>query len=298
MDYRKNQDVVIIKKNVMRTILTTLLIIPILFSCNPKKKKETATPYPLASQYLKKIKESKARGLDLYQQMTKNPQTEAEKQTNDSLLSLQAIAIDNYIKHLTESYGKVPTDSILKEISGYRGYIPPAIVAKLQPEDWQTEIGQKAKKQYDQFMSYYKKFERFNGVSLANSKIELKSTEGEISYLGEAIAKGTYLVDVWASWCSACRRFNRTHKQDYSFLKEKGIETVAISIDKNEDNFIRAAKSDHVPWTDLNDHTGEFSKFIGNVPLPFQFIVKDGTIVKILHAGGTKEQLLQYLKSK
>lgn len=255
------------------------------------------SPYPLASTYLELINKTGERIKEIGGQKIQDPQNELEYNKNDSLMHLEGIALDNFIQALVVSYGNVPTDSIFVKVKSYGGYIPPALVEKLKESDWSTPIGRTTKIGHDQFLNYYEQFDSLIGLSLCDTSITLKSAENTEEDLCELVSNGTFLIDVWASWCSPCRRFNKNHKKNYLYFKNNGIETISISVDKDEKKYKLASTNDNVPWPDFHDTNEELSSILNIKSLPFQFLVKDGEIIKIVFVGALENQLNEYILS-
>lgn len=70
------------------------------------------------------------------------------------------------------------------------------------------------------------------------------------SYTLKSLLKGKkYLVlDFWASWCGPCRREIPNVKKQYALYKDKGLEVVSISIDKNTAAWKKAVKDEQLQW--------------------------------------------------
>ncbi len=57
--------------------------------------------------------------------------------------------------------------------------------------------------------------------------------------------KAIYL-DFWASWCAPCRSVNSQSADNKSYLTERGIAIVYISIDEDENDWLRVAEDDQI----------------------------------------------------
>jgi thiol-disulfide isomerase/thioredoxin len=61
------------------------------------------------------------------------------------------------------------------------------------------------------------------------------------------------IVDVWASWCPPCRAENPNLVKLYSDYKNKGLQIIGISLDKNKDSWEKAIKKDQLTWPQLSN---------------------------------------------
>ena len=67
--------------------------------------------------------------------------------------------------------------------------------------------------------------------------------------LGPADFKGKFLViDFWASWCGPCRAEIPHLKEAYTEYKDKGVEILSVSIDKDDAAWRRAMGEENMPW--------------------------------------------------
>ncbi|MFD2968775.1 redoxin domain-containing protein [Sphingobacterium bambusae] len=69
--------------------------------------------------------------------------------------------------------------------------------------------------------------------------------------------RGKYvLVDFWASWCAPCREENPNLVAAYAKYKDKGLEILGVSLDKNKEAWLKAIKDDNLLWTQVSDLKG------------------------------------------
>ena len=77
----------------------------------------------------------------------------------------------------------------------------------------------------------------------------LTDTSGVKEPLHDFVGKGHYvLVDIWASWCSACRRGIPHIKEAYALYHSRGLDIVSVSIDTKRKNWIEAVRQEAMPW--------------------------------------------------
>ncbi|HNF71377.1 MAG TPA: TlpA disulfide reductase family protein [Chitinophagaceae bacterium] len=66
----------------------------------------------------------------------------------------------------------------------------------------------------------------------------------------------TVLLDFWASWCVPCRAENPNVLKAWNRYHAKGLNIVAVSLDKNRGDWLEAIQEDGLPWTQLSDLGG------------------------------------------
>ena len=93
------------------------------------------------------------------------------------------------------------------------------------------------------------------GTDIGDIAIDLSynNPNGEKMTLSE-IKNKLVLIDFWASWCGPCRRENpnlvdayrKYHKS--KFKDGNGFEIYSLSLDKNEDAWVKAINQDQLFW--------------------------------------------------
>ncbi len=114
-------------------------------------------------------------------------------------------------------------------------------------------------------------------VSVQNSagqSVLLKPEKGKV-----------YLIDFWASWCGPCRKANKKLVKLYDQYKSKNFEIIGISLDKDQNKWLNAVKSDkllYIQFIDAKGFDAKAAQVFGVEALPASFLFnKDGTLVKI-----------------
>lgn len=122
-------------------------------------------------------------------------------------------------------------------------------------KEWYEQFTQEAKESY-----YGKKvFEELYPAGSVGSVVPeftVKESEGnEISFAELRAGKRYILIDFWASWCNPCLKEIPHLKSLYEQYGNQGFEIVSISIDENEEDWIRKSEEVQLPWPSFLDNS-------------------------------------------
>ncbi|QZE13253.1 TlpA family protein disulfide reductase [Halosquirtibacter laminarini] len=126
----------------------------------------------------------------------------------------------------------------------------------------------------------------------AGQKIEnivLKDTKREKRSITELQGK-VVLIHFWASWCPNCRIENKKlielyeKYKDRDFTQGQKFEIYAISLDKKEQQWLKAIEHDGISWKyNVSDLKGWYGKYPTRFQLqyvPYNILInKNGTII-------------------
>lgn len=121
---------------------------------------------------------------------------------------------------------------------------------------------------------------------LSDETIELEELKG----------KGV-MINFWATYCEPCKKEMPHMEELYAEYEEKGIEIVAVSVDKNsmviEDFYNRL----NLSFPLVHDKNGTVMDRYQVVPLPTSYFINpDGTIERVVKGPLTLEKLEGYFK--
>lgn len=92
----------------------------------------------------------------------------------------------------------------------------------------------------------------FPGVGEVAPDFQAPSPEGELVSLYDTKKKLT-LIDFWASWCKPCRDQSPELVKLYNTYQNKGFTIVSVSLDSNNERWLRAIKDDNLNWKHVSN---------------------------------------------
>lgn len=128
----------------------------------------------------------------------------------------------------------------------------------------------------------------------------LPSTKKGVSY-GPSSFRGKILViDFWASWCGPCRQEIPHMKEIYEIYKNKGVEFLAVSVDKGTKEWEQAMSQEGMTWPQvIAPNSGkEIMQMYQFSGIPFIILLdKEGRIVaKHLRGKDIEKEIEKLLK--
>lgn len=112
---------------------------------------------------------------------------------------------------------------------------------------------------------------KFNGKDIKGNDISLATACEGKKYL---------LLDFWASWCGPCRREIPNLKEIYKKHGANGFDILSISIDQEEEPWLKAVKDEALEWNNLRDADHSIADLYHVSAVPTMYLVdSEGKLV-------------------
>lgn len=128
---------------------------------------------------------------------------------------------------------------------------------------------------YDAFLA-----EQKTAVGMPYTDFTAYATSGDVVSISSLVGqKDLLLIDFWASWCGPCRRSMPTIKELLAVHSDH-LAVVGISVDEDEEAWLRTVSDLGLTWLQLRDTSDEGSKTYGITSIPHTVLInRDGTIL-------------------
>ncbi len=131
---------------------------------------------------------------------------------------------------------------------------------------------------------------------------EMADPNGKMHKLSDYAGKGNVvLVDFWASWCPPCRKDMPHLVELYNQNNRKNFEIVGVSLDRNNEDWVKGIKDLNITWPQMSDlkfWQSEGAALYGVNSIPHTVLIDgDGTIIaKNLRGEELDRKLAEILK--
>ena len=162
---------------------------------------------------------------------------------------------------------------------------------------------------YNSLKDRYKKTDLAEGIGTYLYERTIKEGEYYIDFEAQTITKnsfslssliGNYIyLTFWSSGCGPCRAENRFLNKHFDEVPNN-LEIVSFSIDKNNENWIRASEKDQIRWHNVSDISGARGRVktlyeVQAIPTSF-LIDTSGLVVKRFNGFDSDKNLIEELQ--
>jgi len=148
-----------------------------------------------------------------------------------------------------------------------------ALYETLSEEIKLTRPGKRVKKQLDKLKA--------TAIGSAAPNFSAPTPEGAPLALADVKGKVT-LIDFWAAWCKPCRMENPNIVSVYEKYKDKGLNVVGVSLDKNAEDWKRAIADDGLAWnhvSNLKHFQDPIAELYGINAIPAAFLLDENGVI-------------------
>ena len=136
-----------------------------------------------------------------------------------------------------------------------------------------------------EFIQYYKEKSKQDAHPIYKN-FQLKDSSNQLKYVLNNQSKIT-LVSVWASWCIPCLEEIPTLTRLYNKYKDRGLEIISISCDKEESDWTNELENLKLPWKQFiipKDENSKWTKHFDSYTIPTTIILsKDFQRIEQFH---------------
>ncbi|MBB1150699.1 MULTISPECIES: TlpA disulfide reductase family protein [unclassified Myroides] len=246
-----------------------------------------------------------------------------QEEVKPTVIKLRSFIDENQMKLMqlsqsTEEADRTALEALQKEYMGYVDSIN-EVYTKYLKDNENTAFGllllsQQMMSSQDDEMDFVKEFDKFS-AELKESKVG-KKVDAMLKMMGlsedaaglkvgdiapnftsktpegkdlslEEFKKGKKLVliDFWASWCGPCRVENPNVVKLYNGFKDKGLDIIGVSLDKDKDKWEQAIAKDGLVWgqvSNLQFWNDEIAAEYGVKAIPANYLIDEkGQILAI-----------------
>ncbi len=146
-----------------------------------------------------------------------------------------------------------------------------------------------AKELFDKFSPLQQSIAQKRGIERFLNRIKKLETGSKFIYFEQKDTasnivkienfKAKYLlINFWSSSCGPCRKEHQELIKIYEEYKQKGFETLGISLDYSKQAWINAIIKGSLPWINVSDLSGNYNKILEYYSIdyiPYNILIND-----------------------
>lgn len=143
---------------------------------------------------------------------------------------------------------------------------------------------------------------KLTAVAIGQTAPDFTMNTPEGNPLSLADIKGKVkIIDFWASWCNPCRQANPEVVEIYNEFHPKGLEIIGVSLDNNQEAWVKAIEDDGLVWNHVSDLKGwenAAAQLYGVNSIPHLLILDENNqiVARNLHGQELKDKIAEMLK--
>ncbi|MDT0607667.1 TlpA disulfide reductase family protein [Croceitalea rosinachiae] len=148
-----------------------------------------------------------------------------------------------------------------------------SLYGALAPEIKATEPGKRVEEE----------LKKAKGTAIGSQAPEFSgpTPSGELLALNDVKGKLT-LIDFWAAWCKPCRAENPNIVSVYEKYKDKGLNVVSVSLDRKEEDWLKAIEADGLEWNHISNlqyFKGPIAQLYNINAIPAAFLLDENGVI-------------------
>ena len=111
----------------------------------------------------------------------------------------------------------------------------------------------------------------FSGPTPEGKQLALNEIKGKIT-----------LIDFWAGWCKPCRMENPNIVSVYDKYKDKGLEIIGVSLDRDRNQWLQAIEDDGLEWNQVSNvqyFQGPIAQLYNIQAIPAAFLLDENGVI-------------------
>ncbi|NKI32402.1 TlpA disulfide reductase family protein [Croceivirga thetidis] len=111
----------------------------------------------------------------------------------------------------------------------------------------------------------------FSGPTPDGKQLALNDVKGKVT-----------LIDFWAGWCRPCRMENPNIVSVYEKYKDKGLEIIGVSLDRNREQWLQAIEDDGLEWNQVSNvqyFQGPIAQLYNIQAIPAAFLLDENGVI-------------------